>query len=200
MWGRFMIHDTAMVSESAQLADGCTVWANATIREGAQIGADTSLGIGAYVGPNVRVGSNCKIQNGAFLYEPCSVEDGVFIGPKVVFTNDKSPRAIKPHGEPIQAVDWTPVGVTVKYGASIGAMVVCVAPVIIGKWSMIAAGSVVVQDVPDFALMAGAPARRIAWVGRAGIKLEKQGSGWICPVSGDSYIEEKESGLLALVS
>jgi len=191
-----MIHSTAMVSDSAVLGAGCQIWANTTIREGAQIGANTSLGIGAYVGPNVRIGRDCKIQNGAYLYEPCSIEDGVFIGPRVVFTNDKSPRAIKPNREPVHASDWTPVGVTVKHGASIGAMAVCVAPVTIGSWSMIAAGSVVVSDVPDFALMAGTPAKRIGWVGRVGKKLIKNESGWVCPVSGDVYLEDSQGRLI----
>ena len=193
-----MIHSTAMVDNSAQLESGCQVWANSTIREGVRIGANTSIGIGAYVGPEVTIGSNCKIQNGAYLYEPCSVGDGVFIGPRVVFTNDRSPRAIKPSGEQINAGDWEPVGVSVKEGASIGAMVVCVAPVTIGKWSMIAAGSVVINEVPDYALMAGSPAKKIGWVGRAGKRLTRSSSGWVCPVNGDKYTEDEDSGRLTL--
>ena len=192
-----MIHKTAMVDETAQLGSGCQVWANSTVREGVRIGANTSIGIGAYIGPAVTIGSNCKIQNGAYLYEPCSVGDGVFIGPRVIFTNDRSPRAIKPSGEQINFGDWKPVGVTVKDGASIGAMVVCVAPITVGNWSMIAAGAVVINDVPDFALVAGSPAKRIGWVGRAGKRLTRSGSGWVCPINGETYTEE-ESGLLRL--
>lgn len=188
-----------MVDKSAVLEPGCKVWAGSTIREGAYVGENTSIGINAYVGPGVRIGSDCKIQNGALLYEPCSVEDGSFIGPNVVFTNDRTPRAIKPSGEQIQNGDWTPVGVKVCYGASIGAMAVCVAPVRIGSWSMVAAGSVVVSDVPDFALMVGAPARRIGWVGRAGAKLTKTDTGWICKVNGDVFLEEEEGTRLILV-
>ncbi len=193
-----MIHHTAMVSESAVLGPNSKVWANSTIREGAHIGNDTSLGIGVYVGPFVHVGSNCKIQNGAYLYEPCSIGDGVFVGPRVVFTNDKNPRAIKSNGKPILSSDWTPEGVTVNRGASIGAMVVCVAPVNIGSWSMIAAGSVVLEDVPSFALMAGIPAKRIGWVGRLGKKLIKNDQGWVCPDSGEIFIEDELGGLIDL--
>jgi UDP-2-acetamido-3-amino-2,3-dideoxy-glucuronate N-acetyltransferase len=193
-----MIHSTAMVDNSAKLGSGCQVWANSTIREGVHIGANTSIGIGAYVGPEVTIGSNCKIQNGAYLYEPCTLGNGVFIGPSVVFTNDRSPRAIKPTGDQISAGDWEPVGVTVNEGASIGAMAVCVAPITIGKWSMVAAGAVVIQDVPDFALVAGSPAKRIGWVGRAGQRLIRFNSGWVCPTNGDQFIEDEESGLLTL--
>jgi len=193
-----MIHRAAMVDDSALLESGCQVWANSTIREGVFIGSNTSIGIDVYIGPGVKIGIKCKIQNGAYLYEPCSVGDGVFIGPRVVFTNDRTPRAIKPSGEQKNNGDWEPAGVTVKEGASIGAMVVCVAPVTIGKWSRIAAGSVVIEDVPDFALVAGSPSKIIGWVGRAGKRLKKSNSGWVCPVNGDTYSEDEESGGLTL--
>lgn len=124
-----------------------------------------------YIGPGVLIGDRCKIQNYALLYGPTVVSDGVFIGPAVVFTNDRYPRAINPDGAQKSAADWHPVGVTVMNGASIGARAVCVAPVIIGRWALVAAGSVVVRDVPDFALVAGTPARRIGWVGPAGERL-----------------------------
>ena len=57
-------------------------------------------------------------------------------------------------------------------GASIGARTVCIAPVKIGKWSMIGAGSVVTRNVPDFALVLGNPARQVGWVGKAGKRLD----------------------------
>ena len=79
---------------------------------------------------------------------------------------------------------------TCREGSSIGARSVCVAPVTIGRWALVAAGSVVVHDVPDFALVAGVPARRIRWVGRAGVPLESAGDNmWLCPKTGDRYRE-----------
>ena len=103
------------------------------------------------------MGDHCKVQNNALIYEPAWLEDGVFVGPAAVFTNDRFPRAITPDGSLKKAADWDPVGVRVRYGASIGAKAVCVAPVTIGRWALVAAGSVVVTDVPDFALV---PARQ----------------------------------------
>ena len=80
-----------------------------------------------------------------------------------------------------------------RMGASLGARSVCVAPVTIGRWALVAAGSVVTKDVPDFALVAGVPARRIRWVGRAGVPLEPAGEGtWKCPQTGEMYVETNE--------
>jgi acetyltransferase-like isoleucine patch superfamily enzyme len=92
----------------------------------------------------------------------------------VVFTNDLNPRAVTPDGALKTADDWHAVGVTVRTGASIGARAVCVAPVTIGRWAMVAAGAVVTRDVPDFALVAGVPARQLGWVDRAGMRVDEQ--------------------------
>ena len=136
------------------------------------------------------VGDRCKVQNYALVYEPAVLEDGVFVGPAVVFTNDHFPRAVAPDGTLKTADDWDPVGVTVRTGASIGARAVCVAPVTVGRWALVAAGSVVVRDVPDFALVAGVPARFVRWVGRAGVPLAANGPGrWRCPQTGAMYTE-----------
>jgi acetyltransferase-like isoleucine patch superfamily enzyme len=142
------------------------------------------------VGPGVRVGDNCKIQNYALVYEPAVLEDGVFIGPAVVLTNDTFPRSINPNGTLKSGADWESVGVTLRVGSSVGARAVCVAPVTVGRWATVAAGAVVTRDVPDFALVAGVPARRIKWVGRAGVPLEGGGSGrWRCPETGEEFVE-----------
>jgi acetyltransferase-like isoleucine patch superfamily enzyme len=181
---------SADVAEDAHLGDGTTVWHLAQVREGAVLGANCIVGRGAYVGTGVRMGDNCKLQNYALVYEPAVLEDGVFVGPAAVLTNDLYPRSITPDGALKRGDDWHAVGVTLRTGASIGARAVCVAPVTIGRWALVAAGSVVVADVPDYALVAGVPARRIRWVGRAGVPLETSGDGgWRCPRTGEMYTE-----------
>ena len=178
------------VDPRAQLGAGTRVWHNAQVRENAQIGENCVVGRGAYIGPDVTIGDNCKIQNYALVYDPAVVEDGVFIGPAVVFTNDRFPRAVSPDGVPRGAEDWEQVGVTVRCGASIGARSVCVAPVTIGAWALVAAGSTVIHDVADYALVAGSPARRVGWVGKQGLPLERvDETTWRCPVTATIYRE-----------
>nr|WP_241704808.1 acyltransferase [Leifsonia shinshuensis] len=184
----------ADVSPDAVIGEGTRVWHLAQIRESAVIGRDCVIGRAAYIGTGVRVGDNCKIQNHALVYEPAVLGDGVFVGPAVVFTNDHNPRAVTPDGQLKSASDWQPVGVTVREGASIGAGAVCVAPVSIGRWALVAAGAVVTRDVPDFALVAGNPARRIGWVGRSGARLVSDDDGWRCPDTDERFVER--AGLL----
>lgn len=192
------IQSSADVADTARIGERTLVWHLAQIRERAEVGADCIIGRGAYVGPGVRIGDRCKLQNHALVYEPAVLEDGVFVGPAVVFTNDYFPRAVNPDGSLKTGDDWDAVGVVCREGASIGARSVCVAPVTIGRWALVAAGSVVTKDVPDFALVAGVPARRVRWVGRAGQPLEASGPGrWTCPSTGDRYLEE--DGALSLL-
>lgn len=181
---------SADVDPSAELGDGTSVWHLAQVREGAVLGADCVVGRGAYIGTGVRLGDGCKIQNYALVYEPAVLEAGVFVGPAAVLTNDTYPRAVNPDGTPKSASDWQPVGVTLREGSAIGARAVCVAPVTVGRWATVAAGAVVTSDVPDFALVAGVPARRIRWVGHAGVPLQDEGNGrWRCPRTERTYTE-----------
>jgi UDP-2-acetamido-3-amino-2,3-dideoxy-glucuronate N-acetyltransferase len=185
------VESSADVSASAAIGDGSRVWHLAQIRESARIGRECIVGRGAYIGAGVVMGDNCKVQNYALVYEPAQIGAGVFIGPAVVLTNDHNPRAVNPDGSLKLGSDWEQVGVTIGDGASIGARSVCVAPVTIGRWALVAAGAVVVENVPDFALVAGVPARRLGWVGHIGQRLERGDDGlWRCPASGTLYRED----------
>lgn len=185
------IVDSADVSSDATIGAGSSIWHLAQVREGVRMGENCIIGRGAYIGTGVQMGDNCKVQNYALVYEPAKLGDGVFIGPAVVLTNDTYPRAINADGTLKSAHDWEPVGVTIERGAAIGARATCVAPVTIGAWATVAAGAVVVKDVPAYALVAGVPAKRIAWVGESGVPLiaGDDTMTWICPNTGDRYRE-----------
>ena len=184
------IAPTADVDPTATIGEGSSVWHLAQVRDHARLGSNCIIGRGAYIGSGAILGNNCKVQNYALIYEPAVLGDGVFIGPAVVLTNDEFPRSVNPDGTLKSASDWESVGVTIGDGASIGARAVCIAPVKIGAWALVAAGAVVTKDVPNFALVAGVPAHRIRWVGRAGVPLEAIGDDrFECPVTKDVYRE-----------
>ena len=184
------IAPTADVDPTATIGEGSSVWHLAQVRDHARLGSNCIIGRGAYIGAGAILGNNCKVQNYALVYEPAVLGDGVFIGPAVVLTNDEFPRSVNPDGTLKSASDWESVGVTIGDGASIGARAVCIAPVKIGAWALVAAGAVVTKDVPNFALVAGVPAYRIRWVGRAGVPLEAIGDDrFECPVTKDVYRE-----------
>lgn len=182
-----VVEPSSDVSPEASVGARTRVWHLAQVREGARVGADCIIGRGAYIGPGVELGDACKVQNYALVYEPARLADGVFIGPAVVLTNDEFPRAVTPDGGLKTAEDWTPVGVSIDRGASIGARAVVVAPVTIGAWALVAAGAVVTKDVPAHAIVVGVPARRVGWVGRAGQPLVAEGDEWRCPLTGERY-------------
>ncbi len=165
------IAQNASVSDAAQLSSNTSVWEFAQVRENAVIGENSIVGSYSYIDANVRIGANCKIQNRALIYDPAIIHDGVFIGPGAILTNDKNPRSVSVLGEIKQASDWEKTGVEVLFGASIGAGAVCIAPITIGRWASVGAGSVVTKSVKNYAIVVGNPARQIGWVGPAGVKL-----------------------------
>lgn len=146
------IHTSADVSEKADIGDGTKVWHQAQVREGAIIGKNCNIGKGVYIDTNVVIGDNCKIQNYACLYNGLTVGNNVFIGPGVVFTNDKYPDALVWNENRL-------VKTVVEDGVSIGANSTIRCGVTLHKCSMIGAGSVVVTDIPQDVIAYGNPAQ-----------------------------------------
>ena len=133
--------------------------ASSFIDDGAIIGDNCKIHRNVYIGKNVKIGNNVKIQNNNSIYEGVTLEDGVFVGTNVSFINDRYPRAITRKGQKVGLNDWNLEKTHVCYGASIGAGAVITCGVTIGKWAMVAAGSVVLEDVPEGAMVAGNPAK-----------------------------------------
>jgi UDP-2-acetamido-3-amino-2,3-dideoxy-glucuronate N-acetyltransferase len=182
------ISPTALVEQGSKVGEGTSIWHNAQIRADSEIGDNCIIGKDVYIGVGVRVGKDCKIQNGAQIYEPAILGDGIFIGPQVILTNDRAPRAINADGTLKSFNDWNLVGVVIENGASVGANSTCIAPLRIGMWAMVGAGSVVTKDVPNYALVVGNPARQIGWVGESGARLRSEGANLFkCPMTGSTY-------------
>lgn len=166
------VHPTATVEDGATIGDGTKVWALVQVRSGARVGRNCILGRNSFVDVDVEVGDSVKVQNNASLYEGVTLEDGVFVGPHVIFTNDKVPRAVTPSGALKSADDWQLGRTVVRHGAAIGAGAVIVTGIDIGRWAMIGSGAVVTKDVPDHALVVGNPGRVIGYVSAAGQRFD----------------------------
>jgi acetyltransferase-like isoleucine patch superfamily enzyme len=165
------VHESAAVDRRATLGEGTRVWNNAQVREGARIGRECVIGSGAYIDAHVRIGDRVKIENGALVFSGARIDDGAFIGPHACLANDRRPRAVTPEGTLKTSKDWRMERVHVERGASLGAQSVIVPPATIGSFALVAAGAVVLGDVPAHAIVAGNPARTIGRACKCGARL-----------------------------
>ena len=161
----YQVHESAIVDEGAEIGDGCRIWHWVHISAGAQIGRDCSFGQGVFVGNQVKIGHNVKIQNNVSVYDNVTLEDDVFCGPSMVFTNVYNPRSAVTRKDEYRDT-------VVRQGATIGANATIVCGSTIGRYAFIAAGAVINKDVPDYALMAGVPAKQLGWMSEFGERLD----------------------------
>lgn len=164
------IHPSADVSPAAEIGEGTRIWHAAQVRERAKLGRNCIIGKNSYIDFEVSLGDNVKVQNNASLYHGLTVEDGVFIGPHVIVTNDRIPRAVNADGSLKGADDWEVGATRICTGASIGAGAILVTGVTIGRWALVGAGSVVTRDVADHAIVVGNPARVIGYISAGGTR------------------------------
>jgi len=173
------IHPSAIVDLPVSIGARTKVWHFCHVMNGATLGTDCVLGQNVFIAGNVVIGNACRIQNNVSVYDGVTLEDEVFLGPSCVFTNVRNPRA------QVRRRNFEPT--RVLRGATLGANCTVVAGCTIGRWAFIGAGSVVVKNVPDYALVVGNPARRIGWVSRHGARLNFIDSTARCPETDALY-------------
>ncbi len=150
--------------QSADVGGGTFVWQFCVVLPGASIGSECNICAGVFVENDVVVGDRVTIKSGVQLWDGVTLEDDVFVGPNVTFTNDRVPRSKQ---RPAQFARTT-----VRRGASIGANSTVIAPVEIGEWALVGAGSVVTKDIPPYTVWHGNPARHAGYITREGIVLD----------------------------
>ena len=163
----YFVHDSSYIDDGVSIGSGTKIWHFCHVQRGASIGSDCSLGQNVNISNNVKIGNGVKIQNNVSVYEGVIIEDNVFLGPSCVFTNDLTPRALYPKGRNNYLCTL------IKEGATVGANATIVCGITIGKYAMIAAGSVITKDVTDYSLMIGVPARVAGRVDEKGNIIER---------------------------
>lgn len=157
---KIFIHPSADIAKNVKIGSESKIWLHVQIRENSIIGKKNIISKGVYIDKNVKIGNFCKIQNNVSVYDGVKIGNNVFVGPHVCFTNDKVPRAFNKN--------WRITSTIIEDGVSIGANSTIVCGVKLGKFCMIASGSVVTKDVKPYTLVAGNPAKYMYKIKRDG--------------------------------
>lgn len=181
------IHERALC-ESESIGKGTRIWAFAHVMEGAVVGEGCNICDHAFIESGAVLGDRVVVKNNVLVWDKVTVEDDVFLGPNVVLTNDFNPRAA------FKNAPEAFLPTVVRKGASIGANATIVCGVTLGRGCFVGAGSVVIRDVPDYAIVVGNPARPVGWMCACGQKL---GVDLRCGACGRGY-ESAGSGLRPL--
>ncbi len=180
----YFVHESAYVDEPCEIGKGTKIWHFCHIMKDVKIGERCIFGQNVCVAGGVVIGNNVKVQNNVSIYTGAVIEDDVFLGPSCVLTNVTNPRSqVVRHGLYEKTI--------FRRGCTVGANATVVCGIELGRYCFIAAGAVVTEDVPDYALMVGVPARQAGWMSRHGHILKKPDSSGImvCPESGYRYKE-----------
>ena len=154
---KYFKHETAYIDKDVVIGNNTKIWHYSHISEKAKIGRDVVIGQNVFIGKKVVIGDGCKIQNNVSVYEGVILEDNVFVGPSVVFTNVKMPRANINQKKNFEKT-------IVAKGSSIGANSTIICGNKLGKNCFIGAGSLVTKNVKSNSLSFGSPAKHVRYI------------------------------------
>jgi len=184
----YFVHPHALV-EADDIGAGTRIWAFAHVMKGAVVGNDCNICDHAFIESNVMIGNGVTIKNGVAIWDGVTLADHVFVGPNAVFTNDLSPRAeVKKGRESFMHTE-------VREGASIGANATIVCGVVINQYAFVGAGTVVIRDIPPYAVVVGNPARQIGFMCQCGERLPES----LTCVCGSCFEHDSTGGLRRLL-
>lgn len=181
----YFVHESSYIEENCKIGDRTKIWHFCHIMSNSVIGKNCNIGHNVVISPNVVIGSNVKIQNNVSVYKGVICEDDVFLGPSCVFTNVINPRSFIDRKNDFKAT-------ILKQGATIGANATIVCGHTIGKYALVGAGSVITNDVPDYTIVYGVPARIQGYICKCGEKLIFESNTAVCKECGEKYKKEND--------
>ncbi len=171
---KYFVHSSSEVEKGAKIGWNTKIGLFCHIMKGAKIGKECVLGQNVFVGGTAKIGNYVKIHNNVSVYDGVILKDYVFCGPSMVFTNDLVPRSKYPKKDQY-------IKTLVKEGASIGANATIICGNTLGKHCFVGAGAVVIEDVPDYAIVVGVPAKIVGWMCECGEGLNFEDGKVQCP-------------------
>lgn len=186
---KHFVHKSSYVDNPCEIGEGTKIWHFCHIMQNCKIGKKCNIGQNVVISPGVVLGNNVKIQNNVSIYTGVECEDDVFLGPSCVFTNVINPRSHISRKDEYRRT-------LLKKGASIGANATIICGHDIGKYAFVGAGSVVTKSVPDYALVAGNPAKLLYYVCQCGTKIEFIDNQAKCHACGMEYLKEESGNVL----
>jgi UDP-2-acetamido-3-amino-2,3-dideoxy-glucuronate N-acetyltransferase len=186
---KYFVHESSYIDDNVNIGKGSKIWHFSHILSESTIGEDCIIGQNVSIGPGVNIGNKCKVQNNVSIYKGVTLEEGVFCGPSCVFTNVYNPRAFVERKKEFRET-------LVKKGATIGANSTIVCGVTIGRYSLTGAGAVVKEDVADYAVVAGIPAKQIGWACKCGVPLKFNDNKSTCDNCSSNYALEKDQFMI----
>lgn len=180
---QYFVHESSYVDDNVEIGAGTKIWHFCHVQSGSKIGTNCSFGQNVNISSHVSIGNSVKVQNNVSVYEGVEIEDYVFCGPSMVFTNDMNPRAKYPKGSSGYRKTL------IKQGATLGANSTIVCGTTIGMWAFVGAGSVVVSNVKNYAVVVGVPAKQIGWICECGEKIDRNLE---CGKCHRKYLEDRD--------